>query len=248
MHRDPAALHALRDRLRRLLCVFPHPDDEAYGCAGALARAGRDPDAAVVLLCLTRGEASSVYQGRGLTADEVGRMREARMVEVAEAVAADGIVVASLPDGRLARRPLAEVSRPIADVVEAFRPQVVIGHDPRGVNAHADHIASHWAVRHALEGSSDARFAMVVYDEETARALQGRLLFPTPDDEIDAVLHLSTDEAEVKERCLRIHEALVTLREDGEPELFVRPPIERYDFLGEAVSPAVDDLFSGLSG
>ena len=69
--RTPEALKALSRRKKRLLAVFPHPDDEAYGCAGALARAGRDPDGAAVLLCLTRGEASKMGPERGLSPDEV---------------------------------------------------------------------------------------------------------------------------------------------------------------------------------
>ena len=43
-----------------------------------------------------------------------------------------------------------------------------------------------------------------------------------------------------------IHEALVTLRDDGEPELIRRPPIERYAFFGERFDPPLDDLFAGL--
>ena len=70
-----------------------------------------------------------------------------------------------------------------------------------------------------------------------------RLLFATPEEEIDAVLHLSADEADAKERALRVHEALVTLRDDGEPSLMRRPPVERYDFLNEDKPKPLNDLF-----
>ncbi|MHC4924111.1 MAG: PIG-L family deacetylase, partial [Planctomycetota bacterium] len=58
--RDADSLSVLRARPRRLLAVFPHPDDEAYGCSGLFVRYGKDPETAVVLLTLTRGEASSM--------------------------------------------------------------------------------------------------------------------------------------------------------------------------------------------
>ncbi len=242
--RTPEGLKALSGRGKRLLAVFPHPDDEAYGCAGALARAGRDPDGAAVLLCLTRGEASKMGPERGLSPDEVGTLREGRLGEVAEILGLDGLIVETLPDSRLARCDLDEVASRIRAVLDALKPQVVIGHDPRGVNAHPDHIATHWALRHALLDRPPIRFAMLAYLQELTEMVKPRLLFATPEEDIDAVVHLSAEEADAKERALRVHEAFVTLRDDGEPSLLRRPPVERYDFLGEDRPEPLDDLFS----
>jgi len=244
--RTASALESLRRRPRRLLAVFAHPDDESYGCAGAFARAGADPEAAAVLLCLTRGEASSMGSRLGLTPEAVGDLREERLVRVAELVGLDGLVVGELPDSRLARLPLEETAAPIRAVLEAFRPQVVITHDPRGVNGHADHIAAHWAVRAAVADAGDVRLAMVAYTRETSDAARPRLLFPTSDAEIDATLCLGEAEIDAKEACLRVHEALVTLREDGEPTLSRRPPVEYFDFLGEPLDPPATDLFERM--
>lgn len=242
--RELDGLASLRNRPRRLLAVFAHPDDEAYGSAGALARAGADPDAAVVLLTLTHGEASTLF---GETPRlEIAAIRAGRMVEVAERTGADALLVLDLPDGRLARLPLGEVSARISAVVEEFRPQVVIGNDPRGANGHADHIAAHWAIRHALRRDSEVRFAMVAYTADDCEAVKPRLLFPTKESDIDATLWLSEAEIDAKEACLRAHDALVTLRRDGDPRLFWRPPVERYDFLGESLAAEADDLFAGI--
>lgn len=239
-------LTALREKPRRLLAVLAHPDDEAYGCAGAFARAAADPDAATVLLCLTRGEASSLGPQRGLSADEVGDLREARLEEVARILDLDGLIIATLPDGRVARLPLEEAAAPIRAVLESFDPQVVITGDARGVNAHPDHIAAHWAVRHALVGAPKVRLAMLAYTQETREASLPRLLFATAEEEIDATLKLTASEVDAKEACLRVHEALVTLREDGPPELMRRPALEHYDFLGEPQPERLADLFHGL--
>ncbi len=235
-------------RARRLLAVFAHPDDEAYGSAGALARAGADPGAAVALLCLTRGEASSVMAREGLTRNEIAARREARLVRVGEIVRLDALLLPGLPDGRLAREPLERVAAPVLRAVRCFRPHVVLAHDPRGVNGHADHVATHWAVRRAIEQAAPApRLAMVAYPPETAEALRPRLLFPTPEAEIDVVLDLSPTEAEAKEACLRVHDAMVTLVEGDPGGRVFRPPVERYDLLGEAFAPPLGDLFEALA-
>lgn len=235
-------LRNLRPRARRLLAVLPHPDDESYGCAGTFKRLAADPDAATVLFCLTRGEASKLGPARGLSAEQVADLRTRRMEEVGRILELDGLIVGDYPDGRLARCALDSVAGAIDEVLRAFRPQVVIAHDPRGVNAHGDHIAAHWALRHALIGKQ-VRLAMLAYPASVAEEIKPRLLFPTPEDEIDAVLHLTDDEIEAKERCLRIHEAFVTMR-DAAGTLLRRPPVERYDFLGEERSPPVSDLFA----
>ena len=248
MFREARELGPLRSRARRLLAVFPHPDDEAYGCAGTLARLGKDPDAATVLLCLTRGEASQMGPERGLRPEEVGALRETRLEEVGEILRLDGLLVGSLPDSRMARCGLDALAAPSLGAMEAFRPQVVVHHDPRGVNAHPDHIATHWAIRHALLRNPRTRFAMLGYTPDVCEAVKPRLLFPTPEEELDAILHLEEDEIEAKEACLRIHEALVTLVDIADPNLLKRPPIERYDFLDEEFDPPLDDLFAHLPG
>ncbi len=237
-------LATLRDRPKRLLSVFAHPDDESYGCAGALARAGADDDTAAVHICLTSGEAYSVLRNEGLTPAEIVEVREGRMHRVAERTGIDAMLLPRLPDGRLAYEPLEHLGDVVGTVIDAFDPQVVIGSDPRGVNAHPDHIAAHWAVRRALEGRPPRRFAMIVYLQDLVDAVKPRLLFPTPEEEIDVVLALSPAEVDAKEDCLRYHEALVTLKEGGSADLLLRPAIERYDLFREACIPPLEDLFA----
>lgn len=245
MFRTAAELAALRDRPRRLLSVLPHPDDESYGPAGALARTAFDPDGASVVFCLTRGEASRMGPDRGLAPDEVAAVRAQRLDAVAGHLRLAGMLKGGFPDGRLARCRLDDVAAAIVEVLDVFAPQVVIGHDPRGVNAHPDHIATHWALRHALLDRPGVRFAMTVYPPEVAEIAKPRLLFPTEEEEIDVVLSLSEEEAAAKEACLRVHEAFVTLDPDHpDPAVIRRPPVERYDLLDEEFDPPLDDLFS----
>jgi LmbE family N-acetylglucosaminyl deacetylase len=245
--RSIADLGPLRSRARRLLALFPHPDDESYGPAGTLARVAASGDSAVVYYCMTRGEASSIGHERGLAPDEVAALREQRLLGVADALRLDGMVIGEFPDSGMVRCDLKSMGNAVGAVLDALAPQVVICHDPRGVNAHPDHIATHWALRRALEERPGVRVAMLAYLEELVEQVKPRLIFATPEPEVDCEIVLAEAEIEAKETCLRLHEALVTLRPDHEDEtLLRRPPIERYDFLGEEFTPPVDDIFAGL--
>ncbi|MDJ0974400.1 MAG: PIG-L family deacetylase [Planctomycetota bacterium] len=243
---DLAPLHALRDHKHRLLAVFPHPDDESYGCAGALKRAAADPDVATVLLCMTDGEGSSQFDDENLDRETIALRRTVRMERVAELTRVDVLLMPGLPDGGLGRIPLSDLLEPIRDVITVLDPTVVIGHDIRGVNGHPDHIAAHWALRMALEGRPTTRFAQVCYSPEVAASAQPRLLFPTPLDRIDCRLALEQVEIEVKEQCLRIHDAHISLVDETETGRVLRPPVECFEFWGESHQPPLDDLFAGL--
>jgi len=239
---------APNDRPRRLLAVFPHPDDESYGCAGLLARLGAAPDAATALLCLTRGEASKMGTQRGLTPAEVGALRTERLERVRDLVELDVLDVRDLPDGGLARLALDVVAAVVGEVLDTFRPHVVIAHCARGVNGHLDHVATHWAVRRALADRPGIRLAMVAYRKAVCDSLAPCLLFPTKDEHIDVTLRLDERETAAKEACLRVHDGIVTLYADRAQRgrLLLRPPVEEFDLLGECLTAPTDDVFSGI--
>jgi len=242
--RNATDLTAFRQRSRRVLAVFPHPDDESYGPAGTLFRIGQDPDAATAVFLMTRGEASSMGGEKGLTPDEVAALRRDRLRQVDVALGLDALLIGDLPDSGMAQVPMARLTQTVSDCIEALDPQVIIAHDPRGVNAHPDHIAAHWAIRAALANRPDVRLAMLAYLAEMVEQVKPRLMFATPDAAVDCEIVLSEAEVAIKERCLEVHEAIVTLVGDGADGRIVRPGIERYDFLGENLDPPVDDLFA----
>lgn len=248
--RTAPSLAALRPVPRRVLAVFAHPDDEAYGCAGALARYAANENAATVLLTMTRGEASSMGPQRGLTPTQVGDLREQRLEQVAEILGLDGLIVADLPDGQLAKLEFRDLAAPIQDVLEHFEPEVIITHDARGVNGHPDHIAVHWGVRWTRGGTWGStcftRLALVAYPPETCEAAKPRLLFPTANEDIDVSLELSAAEIDAKEACLRVHEGLITVRPVPGDDRPSRPPVEHFDLFDECFAPPLSDLFDHL--
>ena len=246
--RNAADLSPLKSRSRRVLAIFPHPDDESYGPAGTLFRIGRAPDAATAVFIMTRGEASSMGPQKGLTPDGVADLRRERLREVDRLLGLDALLIGEFVDSGMAHQKLTEMKAAVAACLDALQPQVVIVHDARGVNAHPDHIATHWAVRAALAEREGIRLAMLAYPQEMADAIKPRLIFPTPEHEFDCVIHLDAAETDAKQACLDVHEAIVTHRDDPDDDRFYRPPVERFSFLREQFDPPTGDLFAGLLG
>jgi hypothetical protein len=84
----------------RILYVFPHPDDESFGPARAMAaqrRQGHD----VHLLTLTRGEATKVRHTLGWTLEQMGAARHRELEAVAATLDLTGLRVLTLPDSGL---------------------------------------------------------------------------------------------------------------------------------------------------
>ena len=60
---------------RRLLAVLAHPDDETFGCGGALAKYAAE-GAQVSLICATRGEVGEISDPSLATPENLPQVRE----------------------------------------------------------------------------------------------------------------------------------------------------------------------------
>lgn len=130
----------------RLLYVFPHPDDESFGPALAIARQVRAGDE-VHLLTLTRGGATKERERLGLSVDAMGEVRLGEMHCVERVLGLAGMTVLDLPDGGLARLDPRQVERPVAEAIDRVRPEVVVTYAVHGISGHPDHLVTHAAVK-----------------------------------------------------------------------------------------------------
>jgi N-acetylglucosamine malate deacetylase 2 len=130
----------------RLLYVFPHPDDESFGPALAIARQRRDGDE-VHLLTLTRGGATKQRQRLGLSVDEMGAVRVREMACVEEVLGLASLTVLDLPDGGLKHLDPRDVEAPIAAALDRVRPDALVTYAVHGISGHADHLVAHAVVK-----------------------------------------------------------------------------------------------------
>ena len=135
-----------------LAAVLAHPDDESFGCAGALA-AAHDAGATTRLLVVTRGEAGTPD---GIPDVGFGDTREAELICAARTLGLDEVsLLDGYPDGGVADRPFETLVEEIAAWLADRRPSAVITFGPHGVTGHPDHIvvgnATRWAVERLAE-------------------------------------------------------------------------------------------------
>ncbi|MGH7608611.1 MAG: PIG-L deacetylase family protein [Candidatus Dormibacteria bacterium] len=123
-------------RFRRVLAIFPHPDDETVACGGTLRRLA-GVGVAVTLVALTRGEAATVP---GLHSDAVGRVRAAELERAAAQLGVARVLQLQLPDGRLGSC-RAELRQLLEEILGQSSPDLVITYDPSGLYGHPDHVA-----------------------------------------------------------------------------------------------------------
>lgn len=152
---------------RSLLAVFAHPDDEAFGSGGTLARYAAD-GVQITLVCATRGEVGEIADPSLATPATLGAVRETELRTAARAMGFGDVRFLGYRDSGMAgtadnANPLALVNAPAEPVVEQLvgimrevRPQAVITFDPNGGYGHPDHIAIHEHTVAAFHAAGDA--------------------------------------------------------------------------------------------
>jgi LmbE family N-acetylglucosaminyl deacetylase len=132
----------------RILYIFPHPDDESFGPARAMA-AQRRQGHEVHLLTLTRGEATKVRHKFGWTLEQMGEARFRELMDVRKTLDLTGIRVLDLPDGTLKELDPWTIEQLIRDEILRIEPHVVVTFPIHGISGFHDHIVTHFAVTRA---------------------------------------------------------------------------------------------------
>lgn len=127
-----------------LLAIFAHPDDEAFGPAGTLARYA-DMNCHVALICATRGEAGRRHGSPPFCSQEqLGDVRENEMRAAARTLGLRELIFLGVPDKLLSSADQDWVVGQMVAHIRRLRPHVVITFGPDGsLSPHPDHKAIH---------------------------------------------------------------------------------------------------------
>lgn len=235
--------------MARILYIFPHPDDESFGPAPAIASQLRNGHE-VFLQTLTRGGATKQRHRLGLTIDEMGEIRLKEMQCVERALGLSGMTVLDMPDGGLADLDPQDVEAVIRKHIRSVTPDVVVTYAVHGISGHPDHLVCHQVVKRVFAELRD---------------LPGgprRLAFFTlpPDDRPGRPAHLRSSSAErlavriaVTEDDLRFGQSALACYETYQSVVDEHRPLDEvrdgvyFEIYQEDLEEIVDDLTAGMA-
>ncbi|MFZ5870528.1 MAG: PIG-L deacetylase family protein [Actinomycetota bacterium] len=131
---------------RSVLAVVAHPDDESFAL-GAVLAAFADAGARVGVLCLTRGEASTLHGVDG----DLAQLRADELAAAARVLGLDAVELLAYPDGRLTEVDLDELAKHVAAAARSVGAEGLLGFDLTGVTGHPDHARATLAAVRAAE-------------------------------------------------------------------------------------------------
>jgi LmbE family N-acetylglucosaminyl deacetylase len=126
--------------VRRVACVFAHPDDDTFGVGGSLALHAQDELELTVILA-TSGEAGRIADASLATRETLASVREAEDLASWRAVGLEpDLRFLRHPDGGLDGFPHTALVDELRALLDAVAPEVVVTFGTEGITGHADHV------------------------------------------------------------------------------------------------------------
>lgn len=235
---------------KRFLYIFPHPDDESFGPARAIAaqeRSGHE----VFLLTLTRGGATKERHKLGLTVEQMGQVRLGEMKEMAGVLSLTGMTVTDLPDGGLKELDPREIDNVVRNHIIKIKPDIIVTYPVHGISGFHDHLVTHAVVKRAyleLKDEGAGYLERLVFftlnKSEALGAQSSHSLSYSSEDEIDCqyeVEQQDLEKAQLALDCYKTYQEVIMksgVRNMG--------PVVSFEIFGENHNPPLDDLTEGL--
>lgn len=120
---------------KTLVCIFAHPDDEAFGPGGTIAKFAKEYD--VYILCATKGGAGEDSVGEG---ESLAEVRAKELLASARILGVKEVFFLGFSDGELCNNLYHKLAKKISEHLEKLKPETLLTFEPRGVSGHIDHI------------------------------------------------------------------------------------------------------------
>jgi LmbE family N-acetylglucosaminyl deacetylase len=191
--------------MKRLLCVFAHPDDECYGPGGVIAQCALD-GGEVFITMFTSGDAGTIGVSKTLSPTELAARRRAEFSASCDALGVTGHRILGVPDGGVNRVDANWAVREIIEDIHKHRPQVVLTFHHLGVSSHPDHIAVAGFLGRAFAETDGPRaYFEWGIPEDRAPLYERANLISIPESEIVARVDIGEAAMERKLGAIRAH-------------------------------------------
>jgi LmbE family N-acetylglucosaminyl deacetylase len=137
--------------LGTILCVWAHPDDESFSCAGIMAAAVKNGQK-VICVTATKGE-SGVQDESRWPASRLGEIRAKELRQALDIIGINEHYWLGYHDGECEKISDEEGTARIREFIEKYQPDSILTFGPEGMTGHPDHqTVSRWATL-AAEGT-----------------------------------------------------------------------------------------------
>jgi LmbE family N-acetylglucosaminyl deacetylase len=137
-----------------MMGIWAHPDDEAFGTAGTMARATAAGHP-VAVICATRGEEGEIADPQLANPENLGPVREGELRRACAAVGVTDVSFLDYRDGHLREADPEEATGRIVGHIRRIRPDVVVTFAANGGYGHYDHMAVHQLALAAITAAAD---------------------------------------------------------------------------------------------
>ncbi|MBS1516502.1 MAG: PIG-L family deacetylase [Bacteroidetes bacterium] len=234
----------------RILYVFPHPDDESFGAAQAIAKQRREGHE-VYLLTLTKGGATKQRFKYNYSVDEMGDVRFREMQNVSEVLGLSGLTVLDLPDSGLKEMDPMEIEKVIADEIERIKPDVVVTYAVHGISGFHDHLVCHAVVKSVYcrlkkEKGFLKRLAFFTLCSEDAEKQKHFRLSYSTEEEIDCVIGVDDSDMEKANESLDCYVTFKDTIDKSDIKNMLNKSVS-FEIFQEDHKPYLKDLFTKLN-
>lgn len=233
----------------RVLYIFPHPDDESFGPAPAIAsqiRQGHE----VFLLTYTRGGATKVRHKYGYSVSQMGDVRYAEMRDVADTLNLTGMKVLDLPDSGLKEMDPIVLEQITEEHIRALVPDVLVTYAVHGISGFHDHLVTHAVVKRTFcklrKEWNQAPRRLALFTLAPSDGEEGKFkLHTSTSEDIDCAISVNVDDIQKAADALDCYRTYQDVIRDAKV-------LERtggtiyFEFFMEQYDPFAKSLFQGL--
>ncbi len=159
---------------KKLVCIFAHPDDEAFGPSGSIAYLSGNCE--VHIICVTKGDADEEF-AKGNNIQTLADVRAQELDASAKILGVKTVTHLGFKDGGLNNNNYHKVTEEVKNILEKIKPDTLLTFDPNGVSGHLDHIAVSMETTYLFERLDFVKNLMYFCEPEGVKKIIGKDYF-----------------------------------------------------------------------